>query len=144
MPWTIKPINNMNQSIFRVLIIAIPLILSSVFCSAQDSGWQAPEQASQISNPLNGDLKATMKGKKIYQKLCWSCHGMEGTGDGPAAATLSPKPANFGSEKVKSQSDGALFWKIGSGNGQMAAFDQTLSEQQRWMLVNYIRHLGTE
>jgi caa(3)-type oxidase subunit IV len=30
-----------------------------------------------------------------FQALCSSCHGAEGNGQGPAAAALNPKPANF-------------------------------------------------
>ena len=124
--------------------IAIPLLLSLVFVSAvlQDSKWVAPEEADQLTNPLMGDEKATGKGKKIYQKLCWSCHGIDGTGEGPASAALTPKPANYTSPAVQSQSDGAIYWKISNGKGQMASFKQTLSDEQRWMLVNYIRILG--
>jgi len=33
------------------------------------------------------------RGKVIYKEYCMQCHGATGKGDGPAAATLEPKPA---------------------------------------------------
>ena len=33
------------------------------------------------------------RGKVIYREYCMQCHGATGKGDGPAAATLEPKPA---------------------------------------------------
>lgn len=35
------------------------------------------------------------QGKVVYDRLCTSCHGATGAGDGPAAASLTPKPRNF-------------------------------------------------
>lgn len=43
------------------------------------------------------------KGKALYQNLCVTCHGMDGLGDGPVAASLPPemKPANLQTGKYK-------------------------------------------
>jgi len=108
------------------------------------SEWQVPEKVNSAVNPYSGNEKATEKGRKIYSKLCWSCHGKTGLGDGPAAANLEPAPANYNSANIQSQTDGSLFWKITKGKGSMAPYESTLSEEQRWMLVNYIRKLGEE
>jgi len=42
---------------------------------------------------------------------------------------------------VQNQSDGAIYWKITNGNPPMASYKETLTEEQRWQLVNYIREL---
>ncbi|TMQ02287.1 MAG: cytochrome c [Deltaproteobacteria bacterium] len=31
----------------------------------------------------------------MFNTVCVMCHGPEGTGNGPAAATLNPKPRNY-------------------------------------------------
>jgi mono/diheme cytochrome c family protein len=52
------------------------------------------------------------------------------------------KPANFHDTLVKAQSDGAIFWKISNGRGNMPPFQDVFTAEQRWQLVAYIRHLG--
>jgi mono/diheme cytochrome c family protein len=41
------------------------------------------------------DQSAISAGKATYDDKCAACHGPQGHGDGPAAAALNPKPANF-------------------------------------------------
>jgi mono/diheme cytochrome c family protein len=41
---------------------------------------------------IAGDVKA---GKVKYDQLCLTCHGATGSGDGPAAGALNPKPRSF-------------------------------------------------
>ena len=43
--------------------------------------------------PTKLDIPA---GQRIYQSNCASCHGPRGMGDGPAAVSLTPKPAAIG------------------------------------------------
>ena len=47
------------------------------------------------------------KGKEHYDKLCASCHGTSGAGDGPVGAALPPdqKPRNFQEAKFKVTTD---------------------------------------
>ena len=45
-------------------------------------------------------------------------------------------------DQVQVQTDGALYWKITNGRGSMVSYGNILTEDQRWMLVNYIRALG--
>tara|TARA_Y100001934_G_C12198545_1_gene700008 strand:- start:584 stop:1081 length:498 start_codon:yes stop_codon:yes gene_type:complete len=105
----------------------------------QNSDWVAPKSADNLKNPFKGDETALKKGKITYQNMCAICHGDKGKGDGMAGMSLKPRPANFTSEKVQSQSDGALFWKLTTGRAPMAAYKDIISEEQRWQLVNYIR-----
>ena len=34
-------------------------------------------------------------GERLYRRYCAACHGVEGRGDGPAAAALSPPPTDL-------------------------------------------------
>ncbi len=49
-------------------------------------------------------------GKKVYDKWCEQCHGLDGTGNGVAASRLKPKPRDFttGKYKVRSTLTGEL------------------------------------
>ena len=106
--------------------------------------WIAPKYADKLKNPLEGDAKAAKEGKSIYTVNCASCHGNKGEGNGPAAAALNPKPKNLTLEKVQSQTDGAIFWKITTGNPPMVSWQKVLTEKQRWSLVDYIRQIKTK
>lgn len=105
--------------------------------------WKAPAEAKALKNPRAAkktDAKELAEAKKVAETNCVSCHGPGGKGDGPAAAALNPKPANWTSDKVAAETDGEIFWKISNGRGAMPPWKH-LPEKDRWDLVNYIRSL---
>ena len=104
--------------------------------------WTAPSWADTLKNPLSKIVQATKKGKSIFNSQCYVCHGTDGKGDGIAARTINPRPANLTSPDVQKQSDGAIYWKITTGKLPMASYKNVYSDKQRWELVNYIRVLG--
>jgi len=128
----------------KLFVMALFSVTLTSYQLMQDQKWIAPDEANGYMNPYTGDTKATEKGGKIYMKLCWSCHGKTGKGDGPAGAELVPAPASYMNHQVQAQSDGALYWKITNGRGSMVSYENILSVDQRWMLVNYIRELGKQ
>ena len=105
----------------------------------QTGEWKAPSEADNLKNPLVYNETNIKAGKKTFENLCWSCHGMSGNGSGPASEALVIKPANLANADIQKQSDGAIYWKLSSGRGVMASYSQVLSTTQRWQLVNYIR-----
>lgn len=122
--------------------ISLALIFSFLiysFDSPVQEKWIAPKSADENINPIKDDVSAAKSGKKIYTQLCAVCHGVKGKGDGIAAASLIPAPANFSNAEIQNQTDGALFWKISNGRTPMASYKESLSETQRWQLINYIR-----
>lgn len=94
--------------------------------------------------------KMVEEGKKLFQKLCFVCHGKNGGGDGPAAAALNPKPRNFQDIKhMKKRSDKWLYTAIKKGGAAvklsplMAPFPQ-LKDKEIKNLIAFIRSLGKE
>lgn len=102
--------------------------------------WVAPPEAKNQKNLLPKSDKVIAEGKKLAETNCVPCHGPKGLGDGPAAAALPVKPANWTSPAVQSETDGELFWKITNGRGPMPPWKH-LSESDRWALIHYIRSL---
>ena len=45
---------------------------------------------------------------------------------------------------MSEQTDGELFWKITQGRTPMPAYRGTLSQKQRWAMVNYLRTLADQ
>ncbi|GAB4372675.1 MAG: hypothetical protein Kow0042_16100 [Calditrichia bacterium] len=134
---------------FLFLILFILLVFTTLIFSyppqenpQERKEWVAAKWADTLKNPLQGNVAATEAGKKLFQTNCAVCHGETGKGDGIAAQGLEPKPKDLSSRKVQEQTDGALFWKITTGNLPMASYKEIFSEEQRWQLVNYIRILG--
>ena len=137
--------------LFSALLIkaSFTLFLLSSFTTgpsslAQDGRWVAPKSADALKNPYPAEPLVVQQGEELYQVYCWSCHGETGHGDGAAGRALGAKPANFHDEQVKKQSDGALFWKMSEGRGNMPPFKEVFSEEQRWQLVVYLRKLSEQ
>ena len=124
----------------RKTIFALALGLLGTLAFAASSDCRAPPSAANRPNPVPANANTIALGQKLYVANCFTCHGPTGSGDGPGAAALEKKPANL-SERIKStgEKDGELFWKISEGRAPMITWKATLSETQRWELVNYIR-----
>jgi mono/diheme cytochrome c family protein len=105
--------------------------------------WAVPEYTKGLKNPFAGNTAATAEGKMIYGQMCVLCHGITGKGNGEAGLSLEKKPTNFLALKNMSDvTDGEIFWKITVGKPPMSSYDELLTEDQRWQLVNYIRQLN--
>ena len=126
-------------------LIIILAGISISFMSLQEvEEWVADPESKKLENPFTEDKKAAKIGNAIYKIYCETCHGKTGIGDGPGSKALNPKPADHTSPKVQAQADGEIFWKISEGRGMMVSWKASLSEDQRWQLVNYIRTLAAE
>jgi mono/diheme cytochrome c family protein len=124
----------------RKILLVLAIALASTFVLAESSDWRAPPAAANRPNPVAGNANATALGEKLYVANCLTCHGPTGHGDGPGAAALEKKPANLGARiRETGEKDGELFWKISEGRAPMVTWKTSLSETQRWELVNYIR-----
>ncbi len=124
-------------------LVFIFFIQTQSFSQGTDSNerWLAPESAKEISNPVESNKSSIKKGAAIFKTRCTVCHGNGGHGDGPGGKALNPKPADFSTNKVQSQTDGEIFWKITNGKGAMIKWKPILSDEERWQLVNYVRSL---
>lgn len=96
-----------------------------------------------ISNPIPPDAASITRGMAAFQANCVQCHGPGGRGDGPSAAAYNPPPADFASAHSRAHLDAEFFnWiKNGKPPTAMPAFGDTLTDEQIWDLVNYIRDI---
>jgi mono/diheme cytochrome c family protein len=105
----------------------------------------APGEAAGPINPLPSNPQTILAGQELYQVNCITCHGPSGKGDGPAAAGLNPRPADFSQHMPPGKhTDGQIYlWiKDGYPNSAMPAFGQRFSEEQLWQLVTFLRTFG--
>ena len=110
---------------------AASLCVSTIVAQAARP-WRAPASADARINPLAGRTDTAAGGARLFQQRCAVCHGADATG--------TRRGPNLTRGPVQRQSDGALFWKITSGNTRtgMPTFS-FLPEPQRWQLVNHLR-----
>lgn len=137
-----------------VLVATIVLVIASVLLAAcggggsntQGSGKQRqnpPAEFANATNPHAGQADAVTAGQQLFATNCSSCHGNEAKGDGPAAASLNPKPANL--EQTAQETQPAYqHWVITKGgaaaglSSAMPAFEGTLSDDDIWKIVTYL------
>jgi mono/diheme cytochrome c family protein len=123
------------------IVVAASTALVAGLAWAQGE-WKAdPKCVSAAKNPGKKDKAALESAQKLVKTNCETCHGPGGKGDGPAAAALPPpKPADWTSARVQTESDAVLFCKISDGRGAMPPWKH-LPEKDRWDIVNYLRTL---
>ena len=96
--------------------------------------------ATSLAQKVEPTPENISKGEAIYKKHCQTCHGTTGLGDGPAGQRMNPKPSNFqDKEKMAAETDEAILKQITKGKGPMPAFERKLKENERWMVLHYIR-----
>jgi putative copper resistance protein D len=92
------------------------------------------------ASPVRYTTDSIIRGASLYSEKCSSCHGVHGRGDGPAASSLSVKPANL-VEHSQHHRVGDLFWQIAHGisGTPMPGFTPHLSDAEIWALVQFLR-----
>lgn len=125
-----------SRKIYRSGSLLAILLLSCSFTIAQDfAPWPVPEEAEAIENPVEPNKASLEAGKSLYDMQCKACHGEKGKGDGLI------KAADLTSAEFNKESDGATFWRLQEGRGQMPSF-KALPEEQLWNVINYVNSLS--
>jgi putative heme-binding domain-containing protein len=108
---------------------------------ADDSNYSSNDPLA-LSNSLK-------KGKSLFLHYCAHCHGNKGGGDGFNAEFLDKDPADLSSQKFhEKRSNKKIFRVINEGGSKvkkshlMPSFGSTLSEEEIWSLVAFVRYLG--
>jgi cytochrome c oxidase cbb3-type subunit 3 len=99
-------------------------------------GAQTQTQPEAQSNPLDGDAKAIEGGRNIYRGRCGVCHGIDGKGFRGSDLTTG--------EWVHGGTDPLIFRTIARGiPGTEMPGHGTMSEDEVWMVIAYLRPLST-
>lgn len=105
---------------------------------------KTPEDAviagQTLINPLRIDAKNLERGQSLYENFCLVCHGVTGKGDGPLIPKF-PNPPSFTAKSFLSYPDGRIYHAITVGFGDMPGHAGQINENDRWMIVNYVREL---
>jgi len=114
--------------------------------------FYSPLFADESKYSSNGSLalsKSLKKGKLLFLHYCAHCHGNKGGGDGFNAEFLDKDPAELSSQKFQEKiTNDKIFRVIKEGGAKvkkshlMPSFGSTLSEEEIWSLVAFVRYLG--
>ncbi|MFI5315746.1 MAG: c-type cytochrome [Myxococcota bacterium] len=119
--------------------------------AAPASPAPAPATASAAGSAAGGSLRGDAEeGKALYAQYCATCHGPGGKGDGPVAATLSPRPANHTDHAfMGSLTDEHLYQVISKGGASvgkspmMAPWGGVINDQGIRDLIAFLRQLSS-
>lgn len=108
--------------------------------------WQAPADAAGLTGVAQNRPDAAKQGRELYLQKCADCHGKEGKGNGWMSAMTKRNgtplpPTNLASKAVQANTDGELFWKITNGKSPMPSHRIRFDDDQRWLIVAYLRTL---
>ena len=127
--WSISVTGLIGGIMIMVGLVLVLTSMPALLARINPAGSQVPTSPSSIAT-----------GAKLFQENCAVCHGAEGLGDGPRAASLNPPPASL-EIHIPLHSDRELFGFIYEGfpNTAMPSFKDGLTNEEIWHLVNYLR-----
>jgi mono/diheme cytochrome c family protein len=94
------------------------------------------------TNPLPITAELLARGQQRFTINCSPCHGAQADGNGitkkiGAMAVV----ANLHDKRIVSMADGEIFYVISNGRNLMGAYGPTVTVQDRWAIVAYLRAL---
>jgi mono/diheme cytochrome c family protein/uncharacterized membrane protein len=128
-----------TRTIYRTWSVGALLLGLIVF--GYNSTDRTPTTA--IANPLPNDTATLAQGQQLFAQNCAICHGTYGKGDGPYAQNLNPRPVDLTGSHLTTHTDGDLYWWVGHGiaGTGMPSFSGTLTDQDIWSVIRYVRSL---
>ena len=125
-----------------------------VFIKTFSPRWANEKAGEPIKVPAEPALTTDglKRGKELFAKLeCWKCHGQEGRGDGPSAATLTDsndqpiRPYNFAAgtrfKCGETNQDLYRIFMTGLDGTPMPSYGEQIKPEEAWDLVHYLRTL---
>src|SRR6201987_2346421 len=119
--------------------------------------WKTEKAGDPISIPPEPavTMQSITHGAELFQKMeCWKCHGQQGRGDGPSAATLTDskdqpiRPYNFADGGDDSRfkcgatnQDVYRIFMTGLDGTPMPSFADVIQPNDAWDLVHFLRTL---
>ena len=109
----------------------------------------APSASSGGAAPAGG-ADAAARARELFAQRCVPCHGSSGQGDGPASASLDPKPRKYADKAWQASVNTAHIEKIVANGGPSvgksplmpAQADLASNSKLLYALALYIKDFG--
>jgi mono/diheme cytochrome c family protein len=129
---------------------------------------EAERAGLELKNPLPATPGVIAHGKFVYERVCITCHGPGGAGDGMITsasmvgdgaeakarvlraagdgqvAALFPRPPSLMTQKVRDWPDGQIFHRPMRGQNSMPSHARQVDQDDAWSVVHYIRRMQSE
>ncbi len=129
----------MLRGLSQILVIGVWVLFSAPWAWAGNGGSPAEGGTSSLVD----------QGRPLYLHYCAHCHGISGDGDGYNAEWLDKEPAELSDPQFIAKKKNSQIYRVIKFGGLgvkkshlMPLFGHTLSEEEVWSLVAYVRHLA--
>jgi len=109
--------------------------------------WAAAAVGGSVAGENMSSLAS--QGRPLFLHYCAACHGVSGDGDGYNAEQLDKEPAELSDIKFIAKKKDSQIYRVIKFGGHgvkkshlMPVFGHTLSEEEIWSLVAYVRYLA--
>ncbi len=133
----------------RILLLALAVVLVAVAPWPEAEVVLVPAYPSSFDrSPTGFSADSIERGAGLYAQHCASCHGADGRGQGPQAASLAMWPPNLDGPLLWRRADGDLLWHILHGTKDfhgattMAGYADRLSSADAWSLIDFMKAQG--
>ncbi|HEY7449348.1 MAG TPA: c-type cytochrome [Vicinamibacterales bacterium] len=93
-----------------------------------------------LMNPLEATPAVVEQGRTLFETYCVICHGRDGRGGGRLGKYFMKVP-DLSIAEIQAYPDGLLYSVIREGGFNMPGYAESLSAQERWAVVHFIRSL---
>jgi mono/diheme cytochrome c family protein len=107
-----------------------------------------PNFAWVTEMPVQGSDELFELGRLKFEQNCAVCHGFGGYGDGlvsQRATNLAQgywlQPTSLHEPRIQQQPVGKLYYTVANGKGKMGGYAASLTPEERWAVVFYVRAL---
>ena len=100
------------------------------------------DAAALRKNPVPATGESIKRGGDLYVVYCTPCHGASGKGNGLVAAKFVTPADLTNPDLQKARTDG--YWQsyLSVGGAVMPSYGESLSAEERWHVINYVRTLA--
>jgi mono/diheme cytochrome c family protein len=130
------------------IVLAIAAVLAAWYAPWPDTGVWLTDAVPTSFQDTPFSVSAIAHGGPLYEQHCAACHGTDGRGEGPLAATLVRWPPTVVGPLLGRRLDGEMFWRVLHGMRDMhgvetmPGFADRLSDADAWAVLAYMKLLA--